>query len=356
MFRTDICIAGAGIIGLSLALELRDRGLSVIVLDAAEPLREASTAAAGMLAADDPHNPSELSVLSHLSSSLYPAYLDRIAQFSGVAIPFQTELALQSLSNAAEPEVSRPIMTALTCTVEDATSLPAGFKILPERSIDPRQLASSLLKAISATSINLFAREPVVKTQHGSNSVTVATPTRTIEATHFVDCTGAWANDPLYSVVPIKGQMLAVALPADFPLKITVRTRDIYIVPRTTGPSAGRVIIGATVEDAGFDKTVHAAQIDVLHRQASVFLPQLAHATVLESWSGLRPATPDRLPILGPHPSKPRHWIATGHYRNGILLAPATARVMAQLILGHAPAVPLDAFRPSRATLQKTLT
>jgi glycine oxidase len=142
--------------------------------------------------------------------------------------------------------------------------------------------------------------------------------------------------------------MLAVALPATLPLKLTVRTRDLYIVPRTTGPNAGRAIIGATIEDVGFDKTVHPSQIAELHRQAAALLPPLASATVLESWSGLRPATADRLPMIGPHPARPRHWLAAAHYRNGILLAPATALVMAQLLFDERPTVPLEAFAPAR--------
>jgi glycine oxidase len=354
MFRTDICIAGAGIIGLSLALELQASGLSVIVLEAGAPMQQASTAAAGMLAADDPHNPPELSALAHLSTSLYPAFLERIAKLSGIGVPFQTSRTLQSLHNATESDVSLSTNTALASALDDELLLPAGFKILREQSIDPRQLASSLLAAVGASSIVLFANEPTVATHAESDVVKVSTADRTIEAMHFVDCTGTWANDPLYSVAPIKGQMLAVALPEDFPLKMTVRTRDIYIVPRTAGPSAGRAIIGATIEDVGFDKIVHAAQIAELHRQASALLPPLAQATLLESWSGLRPATSDRLPILGAHPTRPHHWIATGHYRNGILLAPATAHIMAQLILGQAPALSLDAFSSSRASLRKT--
>jgi glycine oxidase len=143
--------------------------------------------------------------------------------------------------------------------------------------------------------------------------------------------------------------MLAVALPAEFTMRRTLRTEDVYIVPRTTGPSAGRAIIGATVEDLGYDKTVQAEQTEELRRKAVALVPQLTEALVLERWAGLRPATADRLPLIGAHPAKARHWIAAGHYRNGILLAPATARTMTQLLLHERPSVALDPFSASRS-------
>jgi glycine oxidase len=144
--------------------------------------------------------------------------------------------------------------------------------------------------------------------------------------------------------------MLAVSLPPSLPLHLVVRTPDIYIVPRTSGPNAGRAIIGATIEDAGFDKTVHPSDIDHLRSLAAALLPPLADAPQLEAWAGLRPATPDGLPLLGALPTQPNHFIATGHYRDGILLAPATAHVMAQLLLGETPSIDLAPFSPDRTT------
>jgi glycine oxidase len=144
--------------------------------------------------------------------------------------------------------------------------------------------------------------------------------------------------------------MLAVSLPPSLPLHFVVRTPGIYIVPRTSGPSAGRAIIGATIEDAGFDKTVHPPDIDHLHSLAAALLPPLADTLELEAWAGLRPATPDGLPLLGALPNQPNHFIATGHYRDGILLAPATAHVMAQLLLGETPSIDLAPFSPARTT------
>jgi glycine oxidase len=146
--------------------------------------------------------------------------------------------------------------------------------------------------------------------------------------------------------------MLAVSLPPSLPLHFVVRTPDIYIVPRTSGPNAGRAIIGATIEDAGFDKTVHPSDIGHLRSLAAALLPPLAGTLELEAWAGLRPATPDGLPFLGALPKQPNHFIATGHYRDGILLAPATAHVMAQLLSGENPSIDLTPFSPAR-TIQE---
>jgi glycine oxidase len=137
-------------------------------------------------------------------------------------------------------------------------------------------------------------------------------------------------------------------MPPSLPLHVVVRTPHIYIVPRTSGPHAGRAIIGATIEDAGFDKAVHASDIAHLRSLSAELLPPLVDAPQLEAWAGLRPATPDGLPLLGSLPNQPNHFIATGHYRDGILLAPATAHIMAQLLSGETPSTDLTPFSPAR--------
>jgi glycine oxidase len=352
MHHPDICIAGAGIIGLSLALELNRRGIRVTVLDQSFPLSEASTAAAGMLAADDPHNPPRLRPLADLSLSLYPEFLDRLCDLSGIRVPFQTHITLQALPPSAPSTVA-------TLKPEDlARHLPAlnpadhRFILLEEHSLDPRQLATALLAAIRATGIDLRSNTPVLSTRSIDNAVEIHTPTGTLHTKQFVDCTGAWASTtsrlPTFQVAPKKGQMLSVSLPPSLALHLVVRTPDIYIVPRTTGPGAGRAIIGATIEDAGFDKTVRHSDIAHLRSLATALIPPLADTPQLETWAGLRPATPDGLPLLGALSTRPNHFIATGHYRDGILLAPATAHVMAQLLSGDLPSIDLAPYSPAR--------
>jgi glycine oxidase len=352
----DICIAGAGIIGLSLALELHQRGLRVTVLDQSAPLAEASTAAAGMLAAQDPDNPPQLRPLANLSLSLYPDFLDRLYNFSNIRVPFQTHTTLQALPrnhsspNELTPDDLSHVLPAL---------LPSGhrFILLDEQSLDPRQLAAALLASIRATTIDLRPHTSILSTRCANNSIEITTTAGIIHSSRFVDCTGAWASTTSalhHQVVPRKGQMLSVALPSTLPLHFVVRTPDIYIVPRTTGPSAGRAIIGATIEDVGFDKSIHPTDIQHLRSLAAALLPPVADAQQLETWSGLRPATPDGLPLLGALPEHPNHFIATGHYRNGILLTPATALVMAQLLTNEAPSIDLAPFSPARTLAHVT--
>jgi glycine oxidase len=352
----DVCIAGGGIIGLSLALELHHRGARVTVLDQGAPLSQASTAAAGMLATNDPENPPQLSPLSRLSSSLYPNYLARICDLSGLQVPFQTNATLQALPHET-------LATSNTLTAAELSHLlpqlvPGGrhFTLLEEHSLDPRELARALLAAVSNTTIDLRPHTPVRIIRSLSQPIEVHTPTTTLHPSFFVDCTGAWAITssrlPHLHVTPRKGQMLSVSLPPSFPLHFVVRTPEIYIVPRSADPAPTRAIIGATVEDAGFDTTVHSSDIASLRSRAAALLPSLAHAPQLEAWAGLRPATPDDLPILGLLPGQQNHLLAIGHYRNGILLAPATAQLIAQLIYNETPSIELSAYSPARHPLQ----
>jgi glycine oxidase len=350
MHHSDLCIAGAGIIGLSLALELYHRGLSVTVLDQSQPLAEAATAAAGMLAASDPDNPASLRPLADLSLSLYPAFLNRLHARSGIAVPFQTNTTLQSQISSSSQALS-PV--ALSKILPPLTPRGHRFTLIDEHSLDPRNLAAALLGAVKTTPIALHPDTQVLAARSLNDSVEVHTTRGVFHAAKFINCTGAWATHsslaPGLAVAPRKGQMLAVAIPPSLSLALVVRTHGMYIVPRTTGPNAGRALIGATIEDAGFDKIVHPADIAPLRALAAALLPALADAPQLEAWAGLRPSTPDGLPFLGPAPDGRNQYIAVGHYRNGILLAPATAHVMAQLLTGEDTAIDLSAYSPARA-------
>jgi len=353
MDQPDICIAGAGIIGLSLALELHSRGVRVSVLDQGEPLAEASTAAAGMLAADDPDNLPELQQLSRLSRSLYPRFLDRLFDLSGIAVPLQTSTTLQEI-HPRQSTIARDLtlLSAETLSILLPQLKPGSrqFALLDEHSLDPKELAQALLAAVRAAKIDLRSRTPIRFVRATSQCVEVHTASEVLSPSQFVDCTGAWGLTPTppghVRTLPRKGQMLSVELPRSLPLHLVVRAHDIYIVPRTTGPTAGRAVIGATVEDAGFDKTVYPTEIARLRARATELLPDLSDAVEIETWAGLRPGTSDGLPLLGQIAEK--RFIAAGHYRNGILLAPATAVVMAQLLSGDMPQVDLSEFSPMR--------
>ncbi len=319
---SDIRIVGAGVIGLALALELRHRGAGVSVEDAGSPSSgQASWAAAGMLAAEDPHNPPALRPLALWSRALYPAFLQQIALLSGTEVPFQTE-----------------------CTVQYGHAN-SSSEVLREHSLDPRQLMPALRQATEVAGVKIFA----------SNSKMAASERVVLTA-------GAWSALP--AVTPRKGQMLRVAIPSASTLREVHRSAEVYIVPRTVGPQAGTALIGATLEDAGYDVSTNPEALRALRARAALLLPALTNEQdfpVVEAWAGLRPATPDGLPLLGEWPNDlpsglavsstgTRRFVATGHFRNGILLAPATAVALADLLEGQTPAVTLDPFVPARFT------
>ena len=318
---SDVIIAGAGIIGLALALELAERGLQVTVLERGEPMREASWAAAGMLAAGDPGNPAALRPLAEYSLALYPAFLARVEALSGLSVTFRTTQTRQSVRG--------------------------GVLVLDEQSLDPRDLCHALPVACEAAGVRIHTHTPATVVSTHADTMTVSTATTQFLSTYFVDCRGAWADSV---TAPRKGQMLAVTLPAHLSLTHTLRSEEIYLVPR----GDGRVIVGATVEDAGFDKQVHPSAIAELFRSGVALWPPLAQGRVTESWAGLRPATPDELPILAE--ITPRRFLATGHYRNGILLAPGTARVMAELILARPTEIDLSPYSAARFSHDNRLT
>ena len=353
MERADVCIAGAGIIGLTLALALEQRGARVIVATAGEMLSEASSAAAGMLAVDDPENPVALLPLSRISRELYPVLLDRLASITGARrLHFQTSRTLQAVSTT-NFRLHPLSATELNAVLPGLAPGGHHFAELAEASLDPRELAPLLIAAArAAPSITVHTGSGVVSMQERQDGVLVGTAQHTIHAGQFVDCTGAWslsnALHPSLRVTPRKGQMLTVATPRSLAHGLVLRTESVYLVPRLHGPRAGQTVVGATVEEVGFDRRVHPPDLSNLLKRAAVFLPELATASPVQSWAGLRPATQDLLPMLGRIPGTERLFLAAGHYRNGILLAPGTAEVMAQILAGEATTVSLAAFSPGR--------
>ena len=340
--KTDVAIAGGGIIGLSLGLELRRRGLSVIVIDRQQAMSSASWAAGGMLAVHDPQNPAALMPLCIKSWELYPDYLQRVETLSGRKVPLRTRRAMQYVTNGEG--VGTPV------TAEELFELAPGlntaeirFEWLDEGSIDPNDVREALPAAFVAAGGTLLEETEMLGVESVTGGVLVQTTRKVVSAGMFVNCCGAWAGaaDGL-PVVPVKGQMANLRL-APERLRCVVRAPGIYLVPR----GDGRVTIGATIEYVGFDETVQEDSIRRMAAAAMSLLPEAEAPPLMDMWAGLRPGTPDGLPILGAA-AKEHCWHATGHYRDGILLAPVTAHVMAQAMLGEAPDVPLEAFSAGR--------
>jgi glycine oxidase len=163
-----------------------------------------------------------------------------------------------------------------------------------------------------------------------------------------VNCAGAWAAQlemRLSPVRPVKGHMLALVPPKKDVVRHVIRSHelDVYVLPRTSG----LIVVGSTVEDAGFDKSIDPDAVLTLHQLAANLVPALGEARIHESWAGLRPGTPDELPIMGEGEAR-GYFINTGHYRNGILLAPIAARILTRMINRGKLEFDLRPFSPDR--------
>jgi glycine oxidase len=347
----DVIIIGGGIIGLSLALKLRKSGTSVLVVERGEPAREASHAAGGMLVDSSFETKPALRELATASACMYPEFVHEVQLESGMKVDLRDEgtIFFHSAEQIAEAEKFGEALPAEKLRdLEPAlsqTDLPAFF--LRERSVDPRALSAAVLEAAKRRGVDFSSGDEVIAVNISDGAVSGVTTSKTyFLAPKVINCAGAWSGQVgphAFPTRPVKGQMLCLLSPAGELVRHVIRTPEIYLIPR----SDGRILAGATVEEAGFDKRTDLATIQRLHRAAIATVPRLADAKILGDWAGLRPGTPDSLPILGVTKT-PGYYVATGHFRDGILLAPVTARVMAQVVLGGRPEFDLSAFSSAR--------
>jgi glycine oxidase len=338
----DAIVVGAGIIGLALAIELNKQGLRVLVVEKGEPGREASWAAGGMLCDFPSETPPGLLELATASARMYPEFVHELEDESGLKIDLRTVGTLLFLDAAKDPDALdthgwlarwRELEPNLKAANLRAKSRAGVY--LKERCVDPRHLTAAAIAAARHRGIDFSSGDHVlaVEVADGKTSGVRTNKTR-FAAGMVVNCSGAWAGQigpHPFPTRPVKGQMLCVAMPQKELVRHVVRTPDVYLIPR----SDGRMLIGATVEEAGFDKQTVPETILKLRQAAVDLVPKLADARILEAWAGLRPGTPDGLPILGATPT-PGYFVATGHFRDGILLAPVTARVMVEVMMGQA--------------------
>ena len=346
----DVIIVGGGIIGLSLAIALRRRGAHVLVVERGQPGREASYAAGGMLVDCSLETPPALQPLALASARMYPEFAHEIEVESGAKVDLRDHGTI--VIPSPEPLHERPgfsmdeLSPAALAQLEPELATKRAF-YLTERSVDPRALSSAATKAAKNLGVDFSSGDSVSAVKVSEGQVTGVTTTKTsFHARKVVICAGAWSGqiEPCaFPTRPVKGQMLCLAMPSRTLLKHVIRSPKAYLIPR----SDGRLLVGATVEEAGFDKRTDPDTIQRLHRAALELVPKLRDARMLEDWAGLRPGTPDGLPILGASQT-PGCYAATGHFRDGILLAPITAKLMCAVIEGTTPELDISAFSPSR--------
>lgn len=343
----DVIVVGGGIIGLSLSRALRQRGLRVLVVERSEPGREASSAAAGMLADGMLETPAQLQPIATASARMYPEFVHELQDESGVDVDLRDQgtIFFPSEKEAFEhaPQLSLPAPIHELEPELVAQDRPALF--LNERSIDPRALVTAALKAAKHRGVDISSGTAVTELLISQGRVSGVKTNRTVyPSATVVNCAGAWAGQlSAFPIRPVKGQMLCVIDNSRKLLRHVIRSPEVYLVPR----SDGRLVIGATLEEAGFDKRTNPDTIRRLQDAAIGMLPKLKNTSVHDAWAGLRPGTPDSLPILG-STGTPGLFVAAGHYRDGILLAPITAHLMTQLITRESPDYDVSAFAPSR--------
>jgi glycine oxidase len=371
-----VVIIGAGVIGLGIAWRLAQRA-TVTVFDRGKAGAGASHAAAGMLAACCEAEPGEetLVMLGRESQKRWPAFAEELEQASGIDVELRREgtlvLALTADDQATiahHLEFQRRLDLPLEWLSAAATRAReprlagkiAGALFSPQdHQVDNRKLAQALRIAAERAGVNIHEHQPVkeLAVRGGQARGVVLEDGTSVAADIVVLAAGAWSRkidglppDRRPPVRPIKGQMLALRMdPADPLLTHVLWAPGAYLVPRRDG----RLIVGATVEEKGFDTTVTAGGLLTLLEAAWRAIPAVEELPVDEIWVGHRPGSRDDAPILGPGPLDGLFY-ATGHHRNGILLAPVTADAMARLILDEVvePAIKpfgLERFLPARA-------
>jgi glycine oxidase len=365
----DTLIVGGGLIGCALAAELAARGRRVTVLERGEPGGEASGAAAGMFSPQaEASAPSAFFALSLESRSLYPAWAQTLREETGLDVGYRRCGLLRCVFGGPEAEdgalfASYDWQRRAGLSVEDRAPSTLASELDGRLSRDVRRAVffpdeATVDPPVLVRAAWLSARRRGVRVRTGVTvrrfriesgvCVGVETDAGDFAASQTVDAAGAWAAfDPSCRVSipvhPVRGQMVRLRVEGP-PLRTMVRSDEVYAVPRPDGT----VLVGSTIELVGFHKAVTAEAVQRLIAGAVALVPELRFAQFVSAWSGLRPGTPDGLPILGAS-GVPGLFLATGHFRNGILLAPITAMAMADLLTGPT-ARDLSAFSVARFT------
>lgn len=362
-----VVIVGGGVMGCAAAYELARRGLAVTVLERSVPGAEASSAAAGILGAQvEAHHPGPLTELGLLSLDLYPALVRDIEKASGVAVGYRRSGVLKVTYAAADLtrlaserswqkkrglSFARLTPKALAAR-EPALSpeLSGGLWFERDATLDPRALLSALRIAAEKTGAAFRSGSFVKQIAERDRRVhgVELDDGSLVEGSHVVLAAGSWSS--LVSqreagaprVVPARGQI--VELRTSVPLLDSiVFGPDCYVVPRADG----RVLVGSTLEFVGFRREVTAGAVARLLAAAIRLVPGLAQAELSGFWSSFRPYTEDELPVLGSSRTAGLVWMS-GHYRNGILLAPISAKIVACCVSGEKPPLDLAPFSPER--------
>ncbi|MHB9119602.1 MAG: glycine oxidase ThiO [Burkholderiales bacterium] len=347
--NSDCLIVGAGAVGLVSALELAKRGARVTVVERGPVAAEASWAGGGILLPLLPWNYREpVTRLTQQSLAAYPYLIDELRDSTGidpeflrsgmvVLPPFDAEAA--TAWHAAhdlplEPMRALSVAPALAAD-EEALWLPRVYQLR-----NPRFLLA-LRQRVEQMGVKLLEHTPVSGFHTAGHRVTaVSTPTGALHAGQIVITAGAWSRALLgeyalgADIRPVRGQMLLFKIEPGVLTQIVLH-QGIYLIPRADG----HLLVGSTLEDVGFDKSITAEAESALHAAATAILPALAGAPVVKHWAGLRPAAPGNIPVIARHPHFDNLYLNSGHFRYGVTMAPASAQLLADILLGTPPSL-----------------
>jgi glycine oxidase len=356
---SHVIVIGAGLAGLMAARELAAAGLRVTVLEQGTGDRSASWAAGGILSPLLPwREPPELQLLADWSQSVYPDLISDLSHRTGVDPDYVVSglLLLGYHEDAAESWARQHGRTLTPVNRAEIDRLQPGLGAqfnqgywLPDiAQVRNPRLLTALRESLQQEGVVMRTGSRVDSLQiQGHRCKGVALAGEMLTADAVVICAGAWSNrllpQPVIRVQPVRGQMLAWQAPRGL-LQRIVFHGGYYLIPRQDG----LILAGSTLEDVGFDERVTRAAAEQITAAAGNLLPAIADRRYDHHWAGLRPATPDGLPYIGAHPGTEGLYVNTGHFRNGVLLAPAAARLLVDLLLQRDPFVPASPYAPGR--------
>lgn len=361
----DVVVIGGGVIGLSVAWRAARAGLEAAVVDP-EPGSGASHFAAGMIAPTSEADFGEGAIIEagRASAAGYPAFVADVESDSGRQTGYRQcgtlHVALDADEHAAlervyqhRKSIGLPVVRLSGHETRElepglAPSIRSGMLVDSDHIVDPRALTGALLTACANRGVEIRRGRGELSVERG-RVAGVRVGDERIDAAHVVLATGCWSGsvvgvpaEDIPPVRPVKGQILRLR-GAPGVISRTVRSSPVYVLPR----GDGRVVIGGTIEERGFDTTVFAGAVFELLRDARALIPDVAELELVEASAGLRPGSPDNAPIVG-DATTPGLILATGHYRNGFLLAPSTADAIVQALTGKGWPESVRSWWPSR--------
>lgn len=367
----DVAIIGGGVIGLAVARALAQRGVrEVLIVERSSLGAESSFAAAGMLAPQaEADTADEFFQLCCQSRDLYPTFAQALQEETGIDIELETSGTLylafteedereleqryewQARASLEVEKLSGDMAKLLEPSISNGVRAALRFPL--DTQVENRRLISALATANEALGVNVLNGVSVDSLNIKRNRVTgIETSRGFISCEKVVIASGAWTSQvikealPNPRIEPIRGQMVSFEATPQIARHVIYSPRG-YIVPR----SDGRLLAGSTTEHAGFDKRVTAAGVQSIVTSALEITPAIAALPLTSTWAGLRPRAADGLPVLGPCAEIAGVFYATGHYRNGILLTPVTAELLARAIVDEEISPPLQIFSPDRFQL-----